>query len=452
MFYFAFKRIRALCLALSLVATAVAAKEMNYQPTPSNLEARKWFQDAKFGIFIHWGVYSQLAGGGEKGVAEWVMENKKIPIDKYERLTDFFNPVAFDAQAWVKAFKSAGARYVTITTKHHDGFAMFDSKVSDYDIVDRTPFGRDIMKELKAACDKHGLKLFFYYSQLDWHHPDYYPRGRTGQNYTGRPDSGEWDKYIDYQNAQLKELLTHYGKIGGVWFDGWWDQQGSPYQERWRLTDTYELIHKLQPQALVINNHHVHPYPGEDVQPFEQDLPGENTSGFNTHHVSETMPLEMAQTMNGSWGFNLVDNHFKSTRELIQTMVGAAGRNANYLMNTGPMPDGRLQPENIQTYKEMGAWMKVYGESIYGTRGGPIAPRPWGVTTQKGGKVYVHIMNWKDNTLLIPIKKRAAVNATLLRNGKQLPFKNSKNGIVLTLPEKELKEWDVVVELKFKSH
>ncbi|MEJ2418262.1 MAG: alpha-L-fucosidase [Exilibacterium sp.] len=452
MFYFAFKRIRPLCLALSLVATAVAAKEMTYQPTPSNLEARKWFQDAKFGIFIHWGVYSQLAGGGEKGVAEWVMENKKIPIDKYERLTDFFNPVAFDAQAWVKAFKSAGARYVTITTKHHDGFAMFDSKVSDYDIVDRTPFGRDIMKELKAACDKHGLKLFFYYSQLDWHHPDYYPRGRTGQNYTGRPESGEWDKYIDYQNAQLKEVLTHYGKIGGVWFDGWWDQQGSPYQERWRLTDTYELIHKLQPQALVINNHHVHPYPGEDVQPFEQDLPGENTSGFNTHHVSETMPLEMAQTMNGSWGFNLVDNNFKSTRELIQTLVGAAGRNANYLMNTGPMPDGRLQPENIQTYKEMGAWMKVYGESIYGTRGGPIAPRPWGVTTQKGGKVYVHIMNWKDNTLLIPIKKRAAVNATLLRNGKQLSFKNSKNGIVLTLPEKELKEWDVVVELKFKSH
>ena len=380
-------------MAASLVAlmaqTAFAAGEdvdrnTTYIPSAENLEAREWFQDAKFGIFIHWGVYSLMAGAGDKnGNAEWVMENKRISIHKYEKLATYFNPVRFDADEWVKAFKSAGARYVTITSKHHDGFAMYDSKVSDYDIVDRTPFGRDILAELKAACDRHGLKLFFYYSNLDWHHPDYYPRGQTGHRYTGRPESGDWDKYIDYQNAQLKELLTGYGEIGGIWFDGWWDQKRGAYRNRWRLRETYELIHGLQPQALIINNHHVTPYPGEDVQPFEQDLPGENSAGFNTSHISQKMPLEMAHTMNGTWGFSLTDTKFKSTRKLITTLVSAAGRNSNYLMNTGPMPDGRLQPENIQTYKEMGAWMKIYGESIYGTRGGPISPRPWGGNNTK---------------------------------------------------------------------
>ena len=268
-------------------------------------------------------------------------------------------------------------------------------KASDYDIVDRTPFGRDVIAELKEACDKHGLKLFFYYSQLDWHHPDYYPRGMTGNVYTGRPESGDWDRYIEYMNAQLTELLTNYGDIGGIWFDGWWDQKDTPMRDRWRLKETYELIHRLQPQALIISNHHVTPFPGEDAQPFEQDLPGENTAGFNTSHISR-LPLEMAQTMNGSWGFNLIDDNFKSTDELIRTLVSAAGRNSNFLMNTGPMPNGKLQPENVQTYKEIGEWMSNFGESIYGTRGGPVSPRPWGVTTQKDGTVYVHILDWNE--------------------------------------------------------
>ncbi|MEI6895344.1 MAG: alpha-L-fucosidase [Colwellia sp.] len=438
--------------ALSFTTIEVSAKEVIYDPSDLNLEARTWFQDAKFGIFIHWGVYSLMAGAGEEGIAEWVMENKKIPIKKYEKLASYFNPVAFNADEWVKTFKSAGAQYITITTKHHDGFAMYDSKVSDYNIVDKTPFGRDIIKELKEACDKHGLKLFLYYSQLDWHHPDYYPRGRTGQNYTGRLESGDWDKYIDYQNAQLEELLTNYGDIGGFWFDGWWDQKNTSYRNKWRLTETYQMIHKLQPQALVINNHHVSPHPGEDVQPFEQDLPGENEAGFNTREISADMPLEMAQTMNGSWGFNLIDDGFKSTKELIQTLVGAAGRDANFLMNTGPMPDGRIQPENIQTYKEMGEWLKAYGESIYGTRGGPISPRSWGVTTQKGDKVYVHVMDWKDQKLWLPTKGFMITKASLLKTGEPVNFKNTKEGTYLTIPKKELTEWDVVIELNVSPH
>lgn len=438
-----FRKIAAILLLPCSLALAESDADWTYQPTKLNLEARQWFQDAKFGIFIHWGVYSELGGAGEQGIAEWVMERKEIPIDKYERLTRFFNPLEFDAEEWVLAFKSAGAQYVTITSKHHDGFAMYDSEVSNYDIVDRTPFGRDVIAELKEACDKHGLKLFFYYSQLDWHHPDYYPRGMTGNVYTGRPESGDWDRYIEYMNEQITELLTNYGEIGGFWFDGWWDQKDTPMRDRWRLQETYELIHRLQPQAMIINNHHVTPFPGEDAQPFEQDLPGENTAGFNTSHISQ-LPLEMAQTMNGSWGFNLIDDNFKSTDELVRTLVSAAGRNANYLMNTGPMPNGELQPENVQTYKEIGEWMSTYGESVYGTRGGPISPRPWGVTTQKDGTVYVHILDWDDEVL--PLALDADIGrATILSNGRSVAFKRTDSGYLLELPDDDVPAGPVTV-------
>jgi len=443
------KQIQAGVIALALLTAGQTFADdsvpWEYIPHESNIEARKWFQDAKFGIFIHWGVYSIMGGAGEEGIAEWVMQQKQIPIDKYERLPGFFNPTQFDADEWALAFKSAGAKYVTVTTKHHDGFAMYDSEVSDYDIVDRTPYGKDVIGQLKKACDRHGLKLFFYYSQLDWHHPDYYPRGKTGNNYTGRPESGDWDTYIDYMNAQITELLSNYGDIGGFWFDGWWDQEDSSVQNRWRLQETYELIHGLQPQALIISNHHTIPFAGEDVQPFEQDLPGENTAGFNTTHIAE-MPKEMAQTMNGSWGFNLIDDNFKSTEQLIQTMVGAAGRDTNYLMNTGPMPNGRLQSENIATYREMGEWLGIYGESVYATRGGPLDPQPWGVTTQSDTAIYIHILNWPDAELFVPLTSKIT-GATLLRDGTAVELRKEEGGYALALPASEASAWDAVVKL-----
>jgi alpha-L-fucosidase len=410
-----------------------------YTPHPANLAARRWFQDAKFGIFIHWGIYSVLADG------EWVMNLQQIPIRKYERLAEFFQPTRFDADEWVRAFQSAGARYVTITAKHHDGFAMYDSAASDYDIVDRTHHGKDVLAELKEACDRNGLKLFFYYSQLDWHHPDYYPRGETGGDYTGRPDRGDWDRYIDYMNAQLTELLTHYGPIGGVWFDGWWDQKKTAMRDRWRLRETYELIHRLQPQALIISNHHTIPFPGEDVQPFEKDLPGANTAGFNTTHVA-AMPKEMAQTMNGSWGFNLQDDDFKSTRELIQTLVGAAGRDSNLLLNTGPMPNGRLQPENVATYREIGEWLSRHGESVYGTRGGPLPPAEWGVTTHNASAVYVHVTDAAVDELLVAIDG-SFTSASLLPDGRPVGLHREPGGYRLSLPPPAPEEWIRIVKL-----
>ncbi|MDX2431599.1 MAG: alpha-L-fucosidase, partial [Bacteroides sp.] len=206
-------------ILLASLSLGLLAQE-GYVPTPENLENREWFQDNKFGLFVHWGVYSIMGGGGDQGIAEWIMNQKNIPVHEYEKLPGFFNPTEFDAEEWVSMVKKAGMKYITITSKHHDGFAMYDSKVSDYNVVDASAYGKDIIGMLKDECDRQGVKLFFYHSQLDWHHPDYYPRGRTGQDFTGRPESGDWDVYIDYMNKQLTELLMQYGGIGGIWFDG----------------------------------------------------------------------------------------------------------------------------------------------------------------------------------------------------------------------------------------
>ena len=200
-----------------LIFQPIIAQE-NYIPTKENLEARQWFQEAKFGLFIHWGVYSILGDG------EWVMNKQNISIDDYEKLPSFFNPIDFDAEEWVKMAKDAGMKYITITSRHHDGFSMFDSQATDYNIVKKTPYNKDVLKPLAAACKKEGIKLFFYYSLLDWHDDNYFPRGRTGTNIPGRSE-GDWELYIAFMKAQLTELLTNYGEIGGIWFDGHWDQK-----------------------------------------------------------------------------------------------------------------------------------------------------------------------------------------------------------------------------------
>lgn len=420
------------------------ATASSYTPAASNLAAREWFQDARFGIFLHWGLYSELGGVGSQGLSEWIMNEARIPAAKYERLAQFFNPQRFDADLWVKQFKEAGARYLVITSKHHDGFAMFHSAVSPYNVVDATPFKRDPIAELAAACQRQGIKLFFYYSQLDWHNPDYFPRGATGHS-AGRPASGDWNRYLDYQNAQIKELVTNYGPIGGIWFDGWWDQEGTALQNSWDLGRTYRTIHDAQPAALIVNNHHQTPFPGEDYQTFERDLPGENGMGFNRAQVAH-LPLEMSETMNGTWGFSLTDSNYKSTKTLIQSLVQAAGRGANFLLNTGPMPNGQIQGENLKTLGEIGAWLRANGQSIYGTRAGPIAPRPWGVSTESKGQIYVHILDWQDATLVLPLNRE--VKSAALLSGQSLPMHRVHDGLELTLPAAHENEWDRIVVLQ----
>ena len=424
---------RALCL-LAVFPAALAAQAAD--APPERLAAREWFQDARFGLFIHWGISSLLMDG------EWVMENRGITAAEYERLAPSFQPHGFDADAWVSLARSAGMRYITLITKHHDGFALFDSRVSDWDVMDRTPFARDIVREMAEACRRHGLKLFVYYSQLDWHHPDYFPRGRTGRN-AGRPDGGEWNRYLDYMDAQLRELFSNYGTLGGVWFDGMWDRPDAD----WRLERTYRLIHELQPGALIIPNHHQEPLAGEDAQTFEKDLPGANTAGWNTAGISR-LPLETSETIGESWGFRITDRNFKSVPDLVRMLVQAAGRNANLLLNVGPMPDGTIHTEHATRLRAIGEWLATYGASIYGTRAGPIPPRPWGVTTQRGDTVYVHVLDWTDPALSLPPLPARVRTAHLLDGGTSVRFSESADGVTLRLPPRAEGTVDQVIVLE----
>ncbi|WP_293667113.1 alpha-L-fucosidase [uncultured Parabacteroides sp.] len=429
------KRVLSLLLAAGLTLPALAQKE--YVPSPENVQARKEFQDNKFGIFLHYGIYSMLADG------EWVMTNKNLNYKEYAKLAGGFYPSRFNAAEWVAAIKASGAKYICFTTRHHDGFSMFDSKYTDYNIVKATPFKRDIVKELADECHKQGIKIHFYYSHIDWYRDDYYPLGRTGHG-TGRTTHGEWKTYYQFMNNQLTELLTNYGPIGAIWFDGWWDQDQNPGFD-WQLPEQYAMIHKLQPACLIGNNHHQTPFPGEDIQIFERDLPGENNAGLSGQKVSP-LPLETCETMNGMWGYKITDQDYKSTKTLIHYLVKAAGMNANLLMNIGPQPNGELPATSIERLKEMGEWMKTYSETIYGTRGGIVPPHDWGVTTQKGNKLYVHILNLQDKGLFLPITDQKIKKAVMFKDKTPVKFTQDKQGVVLKLAEVPA-DIDYVIEL-----
>ena len=378
------------------------------------------------------------------GVGEWVMHNKDINYREYPKLAKTFYPSEFDADAWVKAIKDAGAKYITITTRHHDGFSLFKTATSTYNTVDGTPFKRDIIKEFAAACQRQGIKLHLYYSHLDWGREDY-PQGRTGLG-TGRDKSkANWASYYHFMNTQLTELLTNYGPVGAIWFDGWWDHDSDSKPFDWQLPEQYALIHKLQPQCLIGNNHHQTPNEGEDIQIFERDLPGENKAGLSGQDISR-LPLESCQTINDHWGYNITDTLYKSPKELIQMLVRAAGKNANLLLNIGPEPGGALPDLALNRLKAMGEWLKQYGETIYGTRGGIIAPHDWGVSTQRGNKLYVHILDCMDSSLYLPTGNHKVKSAKVFATGKPVRFTKTGDGITVNMDEAP-KEIDYILEL-----
>ena len=429
-------------LILSVLAVFIAGNSMSqqkYVPAAENLKNRSEFQDMKFGVFIHWGIYSMMADG------EWIMNNKNINWQEYAKLADGFYPSKYDAAKWVADVKAAGAKYICITSRHHDGFSMFHTRQSTYNIVDGTPFKRDIIKELADECHKQGIKLHFYYSQLDWRRSDYFPIGRTGRG-VGRTEQGSWKTYHQFMINQLTELLTNYGEIGAIWFDGQWDQ---PSDFDWRLREVYDHIHSIQPGCMIISNHHLAPQEGEDGQTFEKDLPGQNTTGFSANAEIGQLPLETCETMNNSWGYNITDLKYKSEKELIHYLVKAAGNNANLLMNVGPRPDGTFPDIAIQRYKAMGDWLKVYGESIYGTRGGLVTPRDWGVTTQKGNTLYVHVLNLKDKSLYLPTNGKKVRSARVFVDKKPVKFTQDADGILLKF-DKVPDELDYVVEVELR--
>lgn len=433
-----------LLLAATLLALPgqQSMAQAEYVPTPENLQSRREFSDMRFGIFLHWGLYSMFAQG------EWYMQNAGIPYAEYSKAASGFYPSRFDAREWVAAIKASGAGYITITTRHHEGFSMWDTQQSDYNIVDATPFKRDVIRELADECRRQGVRLHFYYSHLDWAREDY-PVGRTGTKCGKDPKRADWPSYYRFMNAQLTELLTNYGPVGAIWFDGWWDHDSDPQPFDWQLDEQYALIHRLQPACLVGNNHHGVPNPGEDIQIFERDLPGENKAGFvdKAAEVSR-LPLETCETMNGMWGYKIVDQDYKSTRQLIHYLVNTAGKGANLLMNIGPQPNGCLPATAVQRLEEMGEWMQTYGSTIRGTQAGDVPVQQWGATTRRGDRLYVHVLDYGRRELYLPLSCRV-VKATTFPDGKRVGVTKTSEGVVLTFPEVP-SGMDYVVELQTK--
>ncbi len=419
-----------------------------YTPSPENIQARQWFQEARFGMFIHWGASSVLGNG------EWVMNNRNIKVDEYHRLQNIFNPQDFDAKKWVTLAKKAGMKYITFVSRHHDSFSNWDTKQSSWKITN-TPYGQDALKQLAEECKVQGVKLFLYYSTLDWFRSDYqYETGRTGQG-TGRIIKSDWPGYIKFMKAQLTELLTNYGEIGGIWFDGHWDQTAPEGEEDrssrvdWHYEEIYKLIHDLQPHCLIGNNHHLDPIPGEDFQMFERDLPGENKSGLSFQKASNVLPLETCETINKTWGFDITDSKYKSTKEIVQLLVGAAAVNANLLLNIGPMPDGLIQPQFVSRLDSIGTWMDKNGESIYGTRGSSFEKQDGILITEKEESIYFHIFNdLAANIIIEDFPFKPGKLSTIKGHPLKYQYKNRILNIDLAGLERD--DFDTVLKLTIK--
>ncbi len=424
------------------MAALVSAVAQTYEPSADNLEARRRFEGFRFGIFIHWGIYSEFAQG------EWYLNSGGLTHEEYSKAASCFYPIHFDANAWVRAIKDSGARYITFTSRHHDGFSMFHTRQSSYNIVDATPFSRDILHELADACALAGVSLHLYYSILDWMRPDY-PLGRTGLK-TRSTLSPNYDSYFRFMQAQVHELLTRYGHIGALWFDGYWDHDADSIPFDWRMPEFYSYIHSLQPDCLIGNNHHITPITGEDFQMFERDLPGENSAGLSGQEISH-LPLEMCQTMNGMWGYKVADQNYKSTAELIQLIARAAAKNSNLLLNIGPQPNGELPAAALDRLQGIGRWMRVNGESIYGTHDADLPEQGWGVATQKDKEIYLHVFDTQADAIDVPWTAAKPRSVKALATGAPLEFVFNRHDkkLVIQLPA-ERDEADFVVQLTSK--
>lgn len=431
--------IRSLIMAVlcaGLLPASLRATEA-YVPSEAVKESQRSFEADRFGIFIHWGIYSMFGQG------EWYL-NYGPRADEYAKAARGFYPADFDANRWAEAIRDSGARYICFTSRHHDGFSMWDTDQSDYNIVDATPFGRDVIKELAEACRAHDLSLHLYYSHIDWTRPDY-PRGRTGHT----PDLDslhyDWPAYRAFMDRQLTELLTNYGPIRAIWFDGWWDHNTDSVPFDWQLPSQYALIHSLQPGCLVGNNHHQNTMPGEDIQIFERDRPGENTAGYSSQDISQ-LPLETCNTMNGMWGYKVVDTDYKDSHTLIRYLVRTAGLGANLLLNIGPQPNGELPAAALDRLHDIGEWMRRYGETIYSTKGSTFKA-DWGTSTRLPGRTFIHILEPESADIFVPVAETVTDAFVFGQPSEKVTFSQGDGGITLHLgfvPE----DTDYIVELR----
>jgi alpha-L-fucosidase len=375
------------------------------------------WREMRFGLFIHWGPVSLKGteiGWSRGGERRGTGGKGTIPVEIYDNLYKQFNPVKFNAEQWVQIAKEAGMKYLVFTSKHHDGFSMFDSELTDYKITN-SPFKRDVVKELANACHKAGLKLGFYYSPVDWHHPDY----RT-ENHA---------RYIEYLHGQLRELCSNYGKVDIIWFDG----LGGTAKD-WDSENLLKMIRQLQPNVIINNRAGL---------PADHDTPEQTIGKFQFDR-----PWETCMTLCQQWAWK-PDDQMKSLKECIHTLVRVAGGDGNFLFNVGPMPDGQIEPRQVARLKEMGDWLKKYGESIYATRGGPFKPTSWLASTHKGSAIYVHILAWPSETIMLPRITRNIISSSVLTGGSSaVTVKRTEKTIEISLPKTDRQEIDTIIKLE----
>jgi alpha-L-fucosidase len=426
-------------LSLSLAATALASGQATPETKAQHDARMAWWREAKFGMFIHWGLYSIPAGiwkgEKEKGIGEWIMFNMKIPVAEYEPLVHEFNPVKFNAAEWVRIAKSAGQKYIVITSKHHDGFALFDSQVSDYDVM-ATPFQRDIMKELADEAHKQGLKICWYHSILDWHHPDYLPRGAgSPRPWDTRPTEGaSFDRYLDYMKSQLRELLTNYGPIGILWFDGGWEHTAQELHSQ----EVVDMIRSIQPDIIINDRINI----PQDYDTPEQYIPATGIPGRD---------WETCMTMNDTWGYKSWDDNWKSSTDLIRKLVDIVSKGGNFLLNVGPTAEGLIPQPSVDRLADMGRWMNLNSESIYGTTASVFRRLPWGRCTVKPGKLYLHVFDWPaDGKLVLPGLQNDLGPAYFLTdlNKEALPVSREGDAVTISLPAKAWDPVDTVIVLE----
>jgi|WetSurMetagenome_2_1015567.scaffolds.fasta_scaffold00215_10 alpha-L-fucosidase len=412
----------------------------------------QWWSEARFGMFIHFGLYSVLEGewNGEVKYAEWIRNSAHIPLETYDTLVKHFNPVNFNADEWVRMAKDAGMKYLVITTKHHDGFCLFDSEFTDFDVMS-TPFKRDIMAELATACHKQGIVLCFYHSIMDWHHPDYLPR-RAWE--TNRPiGNADYNRYVTYLKNQLKELETKYGAIGVLWFDGEWESTWTHD----RALDLYKYVIGFQP-GIIVNNR---------IDTGRSGMAGMNSSkefvgdfGTPEQEVPATgFPgtyWESCITLNNNWGYVKNDNNWKSSKVVIRMLTDIVSKGGNLLLNIGPKPDGTFPEQSIKILSETGEWMKKNSSSIYGTSASPFANLKWGRCTSKADGenaiLYLHVFEWPaDGNLIVPGIMNKVRGAYLLESGKKLKAKSNGTEVSISVPATCPDEKNTVVVLKIKG-
>ncbi len=373
------------------------------------------YMDYKFGMFIHWGPYSLASVE-----ASWPImrperkERGTISEAEYRLLPTRFNPVKFEPKAWIRLAKEAGQRYMVFTSKHHDGFVMFDSAYTDYKITN-TPYKKDLVAELAAACRAEGMPLGFYYSPPDMNHPGYRDTSKpSSANWRGEPTRAEWVTYLDYMEVQVRELLTRYGELAVVWFDG----LGGGAYDGLRFQ---KLVRELQPKAVMNNRIGI----AGDFETPEQFVP----------KTLPTRPWETCMTINRTWAYNRNDTNYKSTTQLIRMLIEVAGKGGNFLLNVGPTPEGAIQPEFEERLRGIGAWLKVNGEAIYGTTAGPLQDLPWGRTTAKGGTIYLHVFDWPKGTLEVAGLRARVRQVSLLAGGQRLRFTQRGDRLSVQTPE-----------------